>query len=745
MAARSPIFSAKQVRHQIGYTEDNEAFDLVGRKRCNYCAKSGNLHDPDSGRIVGYVSLQGKLIGASWVTDELFSKSDGNPQEIRRGEDHLNSPSRVAADETFEQRDTEDAYAVSSTDKTRISPASEHGGPRAELLSLADGNPDREILRKEDYLDSPSLVVADEIFEQCDTEDAYSARGIGETPSSPPSEHAEAAPELFSDPDSNPDQEILHNDSCPQDPSRVVADEIFEQRETEDVYAATDIAEMASLAPSEHGEPALELFLDSDQEILRKEISLHDPARVVADEISEQRETEDAYAASGLGETPSPPPSEHGEPAPELFSDPDSNLDQEILRKESSLHDPSRVVADEIFEQRETEDAYAATGIAEMASLAPSEHGEPAPELFSDSDGNPHQTILLQESWLHDLSRVAADEFYEQRDTEDADGALSIAEMPSSPPSERREPEEELFSGSDGNPASEILRKDGLLHDPSRVAADEIYEQRGPKDADPASGIGGAPTSPSSEHDEPAARLLSDSDGNPPQAILLQESWLHDPSGVAADETYEHRDTGDADATRSIGEVPSLRPSEQSEPAAELFSDSADNADQEIFREEDCLNGPSLVADGLFEQRDAKDTVRSVGEIPRPAPSEQGEFAVVAISPGVQSAPDPTEAFFSVDVERSIGLARRELGREGYLNGPGVVVSSEMHDPTKTFFSVDLERAVEMVRRELGKEDYQKRLEAGSREMRDPTSTFFSVDLERVVEMVRKEYEKEQL
>jgi hypothetical protein len=682
MAARSPIFSAKQVRHQIGYTEDNEAFDLVGRKRCNYCAKSGNLHDPDSGRIVGYISLQGKLIGASWVTDKLFSKSDGNPQEIRRGEDHLNSPSRVAADETFEQRDTEDAYAVSGTDKTRISPASEHGGPRAELLSLADGNPDREILRKEDYLDSPNLVVADEIFEQCDTEDAYSARGIGEKPSSPPSEHAEPAPELFSDPDSNPDQEILHNDSCPQDPSRVVADEIFEQRETEDAYAATGIAEMASLAPSEHGEPALELFLDSDQEILRKEISLYDPARVVADEISERRETEDACAASGLGETPSPPPSEHGEPASELFSDPDSNLDQEILRKESSLHD---------------------------------------------------------------LSRVAADEFYELRDTEDADGALSIAEMPSSPPSERREPEEELFSGSDGNPASEILRKDGLLHDPSRVAADEIYEQRGPKDADPASGIGGAPTSPSSEHDEPAARLLSDSDGNPPQAILLQESWLHDPSGVAADETYEHRDTGDADATHSIGEMPSLRPSEQSEPAAELFSDSADNADQGIFREENCLNGPSLVADGLFEQRDTKDTVRSVGEIPRPAPSEQGEFAVVAISPGVQSAPDPTEAFFSVDVQRSLGLARRELGREGYLNGLGVVVSSEMHDPTKTFFSVDLQRAVEMVRRELGKEDYQKRLEAGSREMRDPTSTFFSVDLERVVEMVRKEYEKEQL
>jgi hypothetical protein len=317
--------------------------------------------------------------------------------------------------------------------------------------------------------------------------------------------------------------------------------------------------------------------------------------------------------------------------------------------------------------------------------------------------------------------------------------------MPSSPPSERSEPEEELLSGSDGHPDSEILRKDGLLHDPSRVAADEIYEQRGPKDADPASGIGGAPTSPSSEHDEPAARLLSDSDGNPPHAILLQESWLHNPSGVAADETYEHRDTEDADATRSIGEMPSLRPSEQSEPAAELFSDSADNADQEIFREEDCLNGPSLVADGLFEQRDAKDTVRGVGEILRPAPSEQGEFAVVAISPGVQSAPDPTEAFFSVDVERSIGLARRELGREGYLNGPGVVVSSEMHDPTKAFFSVDLESAVEMVRRELGKEDYQKHLEAGSREMHDPTSTFFSVDLERVVEMVRKEYEKEQL
>ena len=105
---------------------------------------------------------------------------------------------------------------------------------------------------------------------------------------------------------------------------------------------------------------------------------------------------------------------------------------------------------------------------------------------------------------------------------------------------------------------------------------------------------------------------------------------------------------------------------------------------------------------------------------------------------------DPTEAFFSVDLERSIGLVRRGLGSESYGNGPGDVVSPETPDPTKGFFSVSLERAVEIVRRELGNEGHQKHSGDGSPEMPDLTRNFFSVDLARALEKFRKELDKEQ-
>jgi len=69
---RSPIFSAKVNNKQIGYTEDVCAFDLSGHKRCNYNPNTGNLHDLDSGRIIGHLSLAGRFVGLSYVADELF-------------------------------------------------------------------------------------------------------------------------------------------------------------------------------------------------------------------------------------------------------------------------------------------------------------------------------------------------------------------------------------------------------------------------------------------------------------------------------------------------------------------------------------------------------------------------------------------------------------------------------------------------------------------------------------------------
>jgi hypothetical protein len=74
MAERRPIFVNKGSLPQIGYVEDNEAFDLSGSRRCIYHAETGNLCDFDTGKIVGHVSLQGFFLGASWIADELFGQ-----------------------------------------------------------------------------------------------------------------------------------------------------------------------------------------------------------------------------------------------------------------------------------------------------------------------------------------------------------------------------------------------------------------------------------------------------------------------------------------------------------------------------------------------------------------------------------------------------------------------------------------------------------------------------------------------
>lgn len=74
MAERRPIFVNKGSLPQIGYIEDNKAFDLSGRQRCSYNAESGNLCDFDTGKLVGHVSLAGFFVGASWIADELFGQ-----------------------------------------------------------------------------------------------------------------------------------------------------------------------------------------------------------------------------------------------------------------------------------------------------------------------------------------------------------------------------------------------------------------------------------------------------------------------------------------------------------------------------------------------------------------------------------------------------------------------------------------------------------------------------------------------
>lgn len=81
MAERRSIYNAKGV--QLGYLEDNVAFDLSGRQRCNYNGASGNLFDSNSERVIGHISLDGTFVGASWISDDLFGKPTGEARPNR--------------------------------------------------------------------------------------------------------------------------------------------------------------------------------------------------------------------------------------------------------------------------------------------------------------------------------------------------------------------------------------------------------------------------------------------------------------------------------------------------------------------------------------------------------------------------------------------------------------------------------------------------------------------------------------
>ena len=628
MAGRTPIFSAKQNRYQIGYIEGEKAFDLFGRKRCNYCARSGNLRDTDSGTIVGYVSLQGKLIGASWVIDQLFSNSDGNHQEIRQREDQRDEPNRVLAREIYERPLTENTQAANGAAEPPGTPAYDNGEPAAKLLAIFEAACDEENPRLVDYRDSLDLVVADKRHEP---NGAYELHSIGENSSSPSSAPDEFAGHLFSDSGGNPDHETLANDGPLHDPT-YVGGAIYEQFDTK------------------------------------------------------RFDTKDVDAASSISERPSSAFFDQDESADQLPSDSNADLQQPILLQEHRDLSPS--AADIIYEQHDPKDTDPTPGGGEALSLPSLQQDEAATELLSnsaidllsDSDGDPQQPIVLHESWPHDPTRIIRDKIYEQNNR----------------------------GGSSG--ASE------------------------------------APSSPSFRQDEAAAELLSDSAGNPHRPIPLQHSWLHDLSRVVADESDEPNSVKDAYLAHGIGKMSGTWSSERSEAGAERFSNPDHDVDLEIIKEQNRVNRPSLLPDEIVERNEADDSDAngSARKISTRATPEQCEFATVPIVPGGQTAIDPTDAFFSVDLARSIGLVRRELWSESHVNGPGDVVSPGMHDPTKSFFSVNLERTVEIVRRELGNEGHQEHPGDESPEMPDLTSIFFAVDLERALEKVRKELDKEQ-
>jgi hypothetical protein len=100
MADRTPIFGTKAAKSQIGYTENGGAFDLSGRRRCNYNAATGNLSDPVTEQLIGYVSFDGNFVVPSRIAAELFE---------RPGDSEASTPSSTAEAEHAEEYATESA------------------------------------------------------------------------------------------------------------------------------------------------------------------------------------------------------------------------------------------------------------------------------------------------------------------------------------------------------------------------------------------------------------------------------------------------------------------------------------------------------------------------------------------------------------------------------------------------------------------------------------------------------------
>jgi hypothetical protein len=166
MGERNPIFGKDST--QIGYVEGGEAFDLSGRKRCNYSKETGNLFD-DSRRTVGHVSLAGKFVGVSSIADELFPKFESAQKELRGvggtpnqplpGSDELTAIrisleelSASGPPETFQSKAENEErgadaqhWGVGATlsEATTLTEPAEQPSGSTEVVQLRDGNPER--------------------------------------------------------------------------------------------------------------------------------------------------------------------------------------------------------------------------------------------------------------------------------------------------------------------------------------------------------------------------------------------------------------------------------------------------------------------------------------------------------------------------------------------------------------------------------------------------------------------------
>ena len=75
MTERHPICRAQAAGQQIGYIQNDEAFDLFDRPCAIYESNTGLLRNPKNNAVVGYVSLANIFVGSSSMVEELFAKA----------------------------------------------------------------------------------------------------------------------------------------------------------------------------------------------------------------------------------------------------------------------------------------------------------------------------------------------------------------------------------------------------------------------------------------------------------------------------------------------------------------------------------------------------------------------------------------------------------------------------------------------------------------------------------------------
>jgi hypothetical protein len=98
VSTRRPIFASRGADQTIGYFEGGRAYDLSDRLRCDYNEATGNLSDLVTGRIVGHVSMDSRVVGVSWLVAELFPPPTADTTKTETSADRPVEAGREPAD-----------------------------------------------------------------------------------------------------------------------------------------------------------------------------------------------------------------------------------------------------------------------------------------------------------------------------------------------------------------------------------------------------------------------------------------------------------------------------------------------------------------------------------------------------------------------------------------------------------------------------------------------------------------------